>query len=326
MRHPGGRNRPGSGRSGSGQRARRLQRRRVRGPRDRDRGRGPSRPDDVLNAGAVTVIYGSSAGLDATGPPADQFWHEEVAGVRGSGKGDDGFGAAVAAGDFDGDGAPTWRSAPPATTCAGRTTRARSGCSTAATTGSRPTATRCSPRPRRVSPAFRPTTTTWPARWRPGDFDADGYDDVAATLEGQRVDGAQNAGALLVFKGSNGGLKAGGAKLFTEGTPGIAGEPAAVRRIRRGSRGGGLQGEGPGRARDRRAGGLRRGDPGAGTVRVLFGGRGGLTANGDRRIDADQGSISGNAEQDDHFGSSLAGRAPERRPSRRTGHRSPRRR
>ncbi|MFI5025195.1 MAG: FG-GAP repeat protein [Solirubrobacterales bacterium] len=264
-------------------------------------------PDNVLNAGAVTVIYGSSSGLDATGPPADQFWHEEVAGVRGSGKGDDGFGAAVAAGDFDGDGRSDLAIGATGDDVRGKdyagSLRVLYGGNNGLTANGDEMFTEATKGVPGVPADLNYMASTLAA----GDFDADGDDDVVATLEGQRVDGAQNAGAVLVFKGSNGGLKAGGAKLFTEGTPGIAGEPAPYDGFGDALAAADFRAKGP----DELAIGVPAdavgATTGAGTVRVLFGGRGGLTANGDRRIDADQGSIVGNAEQDDHFGSSVAG-------------------
>jgi FG-GAP repeat len=53
----------------------------------------------VANAGAVSVFYGTSAGL-AVG----QFWHQDSAGVPDVAETDDNFGSALAAGDFNGDG------------------------------------------------------------------------------------------------------------------------------------------------------------------------------------------------------------------------------
>jgi hypothetical protein len=51
-------------------------------------------------AGAVQVLYGSSRGLTAR----DQVWHQGKPGVPGSNERGDGFGSALAAGDFDADG------------------------------------------------------------------------------------------------------------------------------------------------------------------------------------------------------------------------------
>src|SRR5690606_6316400 len=52
-------------------------------------------------AGAVNVLYGHAGGL---ADPRNQLWHEDSPGVLGTPEVNDFFGAAVAAGDFDGDG------------------------------------------------------------------------------------------------------------------------------------------------------------------------------------------------------------------------------
>jgi hypothetical protein len=55
----------------------------------------------AANAGAVTIIYGSSDGLAAAG---SQFWDQETPGVPDEAENTDNFGRALAAGDFDNDG------------------------------------------------------------------------------------------------------------------------------------------------------------------------------------------------------------------------------
>ena len=52
-------------------------------------------------AGAVNVLYGTAVGLSAVG---NQLWFEGNNGLAGVARADDWFGAALAAGDFDGDG------------------------------------------------------------------------------------------------------------------------------------------------------------------------------------------------------------------------------
>jgi hypothetical protein len=54
----------------------------------------------AAQAGAVTVLYGSPAGLSTR----DQFWSQSTPGVPGGSEWADGWGAALAAGDLDGDG------------------------------------------------------------------------------------------------------------------------------------------------------------------------------------------------------------------------------
>lgn len=56
---------------------------------------------EVQDAGAVNVIYGGNNGLR---PAGDQVWHQGTPGIADSPEGDDGFGHALAVGDFDGDG------------------------------------------------------------------------------------------------------------------------------------------------------------------------------------------------------------------------------
>ena len=59
--------------------------------------------DDVIFAGAVSVIYGSASGLSPTVALPDQFWHRNSPGVPGKAKQSAFFGSALAVGDFDDD-------------------------------------------------------------------------------------------------------------------------------------------------------------------------------------------------------------------------------
>src|SRR5439155_6825078 len=54
-----------------------------------------------VDAGAVNVLYGSSAGLTST---ADDFWNQDVDGINNKVEDGDVFGYRVAAGNFDGNG------------------------------------------------------------------------------------------------------------------------------------------------------------------------------------------------------------------------------
>lgn len=54
----------------------------------------------ATNAGAVNVIYGDD-GLES---PGNQFWSQGESGIKGTLESNDGFGVALAAGDFDGNG------------------------------------------------------------------------------------------------------------------------------------------------------------------------------------------------------------------------------
>ncbi len=60
----------------------------------------------VVDAGTVTVIYGSANGLvtSGTGIPTIQLWHQDVSAILETADANDKFGDALAAGDFNGDG------------------------------------------------------------------------------------------------------------------------------------------------------------------------------------------------------------------------------
>src|SRR5262245_40085376 len=58
-------------------------------------------PGEDGDAGAVTVVYGTAAGLDGSG---SQFFTQNSPAVRGVAEVADGFGSALAAADFDRDG------------------------------------------------------------------------------------------------------------------------------------------------------------------------------------------------------------------------------
>jgi hypothetical protein len=58
----------------------------------------------TINGGAVQVLYGSSSGLSATSPIADQFWTQDSANVNDAVEVSDQFGLSLSSGDFNGDG------------------------------------------------------------------------------------------------------------------------------------------------------------------------------------------------------------------------------
>ncbi len=56
---------------------------------------------DVLNAGAVNVVYGSATGLTAAG---NQFWSQDSPGILDQAEAGDQFSRSIATADFNGDG------------------------------------------------------------------------------------------------------------------------------------------------------------------------------------------------------------------------------
>lgn len=58
-----------------------------------------------------------------------------------------------------------------------------------------------------------------------GDFDGDGFADLAIGVPGRRVSGVWGAGAVEVLRGSASGLTAGGSQTWTQDSPGVADRP-----------------------------------------------------------------------------------------------------
>ena len=56
---------------------------------------------DIIDAGMINVVYGSSVGLTAEG---NRAWHQDSADIAGGSEIEDWFGSALAAGNFNGDG------------------------------------------------------------------------------------------------------------------------------------------------------------------------------------------------------------------------------
>jgi hypothetical protein len=60
-------------------------------------------PGENDGSGAVNVLYGSSSGLSATSPRADQFWTQSTTDVNDVSESGDTFGFSLTSGDFNGD-------------------------------------------------------------------------------------------------------------------------------------------------------------------------------------------------------------------------------
>jgi hypothetical protein len=146
-----------------------------------------------------------------------------------------------------------------------------------------------------------------------GDFNGDGFDDLAIGVPREGVSTAAGnvrfAGTVYVLKGSRSGLTAVGPDILTQDSPGIAGSVGSRERfgaaLAAGNFGRGIQddlaigvpgddvGEGSSTVRN------------TGSVNVLYGSSGGLTASGNRLWHQNAVGIPGAAEGEDEFGFSL---------------------
>ena len=179
--------------------------------------------EDILgqaDAGAVNVLYGSGAGLVATG---SQFWYQGSGGTAGLAEAGDEFGRALSTGDFDGDGYDDLAVGVPWEDVAGA---ADAGAvhvfygSAGGLTSLRDEIWDQS------NPEVIGTAQAGDEFGRAlagGDFDADGYDDLAIGVRGVDIGPLENAGRVIVLYGSAGGLSALGDQLWDQNNPEIEG-------------------------------------------------------------------------------------------------------
>lgn len=176
----------------------------------------------IVDSGVVHLLRGSASGLSATG---DQVF-SQAGPVPGNVEADDRFGSAVALADFDGDGHLDLAVGAPGEdvgaevdagtvvvfygTAAGlRVQRAISITQGARLSGAP-----------EVGDRFGSTVAV-------GDFDGDGYDDLAMGAPGETVEGQQSAGSVHVVYGSPSGLSSARHQAFVEPAGMQAGGPAA---------------------------------------------------------------------------------------------------
>jgi disulfide bond formation protein DsbB len=318
------------------------------------------RVGSIGNAGAVNVLYGSAAGLSATG---NQFWHQDSPGIQETAETYEYFGSILAAGDFNHDGiadlaigVPGERSGPAVQvlygTAAGLSASGnqiwfdrlggsgafavedfnndgfadlaigsnRGGPNSISASGEvhvlYGTASGLSATGSQFwnqdSPevkSFAQPLECFGCALAAGDFNSDGFADLAIGVPGEDVSGIEGAGAVQVLYGSAAGLTATGNQFWSQNSPGVkdAAEMTDVSQDHFGD---------PLATGDFNHDGftdLAIGVPGeslgsiveTGAVHVLYGSAAGLTATGNQFWHQNSSGIKDAAESFDYFGSVL---------------------
>src|SRR5262245_16809611 len=139
-----------------------------------------------------------------------------------------------------------------------------------------------------------------------GDFDNDGFDDLAISAPADSIDGLSAAGAVHVLYGTSSGLSAAGDQLWHQNSPGIAGAAEADELFGTALTAGDFDGDGF----DDSAAGVLGQDVGggvdAGSVNVIYGSSTGLQAAGNQVWHQGITGINDNPENSDGFGFKLA--------------------
>jgi hypothetical protein len=172
----------------------------------------------VRDAGSVTVIYGSAAGLTATG---NQFWNQDSPNIKDQAETHDLFGRHEGVGDFNGDGyfdlAVGAVSEDVGTVQDAGAVNVIYGSAAGLTASRNQFWTQDSSHVKGVAEAFdamgRAVTGL--------DFNGDGFDDLAAGVPGDYVGGLQAAGAVNILYGGATGVTADRNQWWNQGSPGM---------------------------------------------------------------------------------------------------------
>jgi hypothetical protein len=255
-----------------------------------------------VNAGAVNVIYGGVLGLTATG---NQFWNQDSSGINGVAASNERFGTALAVGDFNGDGFDDLAIGVNGDPVNGQGVAGAVNVIYGSATGLKATGDQLwsqdSPGINDVAEAgdsFGSDLTT-------GDFNADGFADLAIGVESENVGDESSAGAVNVIYGSASGLTASNDQFWHQNVSGINGLAEGDDGFGRALAAADFNGDG----RDDLAVGVEAdvvaGEV-AGAVNVIYGSSSGLTASGDQLFTQNTDGVSDSAENNDSFGGALA--------------------
>ncbi len=256
---------------------------------------------DVADGGAATILYGNAGGFRTLN---SEMFYQETLFAWGASEDHERFGEALAAGDFDADGFADLAIGIPGEGIFvfQEGEQAQAGWVNVLYGSSLGLY-------EDVGAWYSHNSTAYAEFGKAlavGDFDGDGYDDLAVGVPGYVVGGHEDAGAVEIIFGSSTGLAEAGRESWTQDSPGIVGEAALADGFGSALAAGDFDGDGHtdlaiGVPYDNVSGHAM-----AGAVNLLYGTAAGLNQADNQLWHQDQLDVLGTAEENDTFGWSLA--------------------
>ncbi|WP_342378376.1 M12 family metallopeptidase [Myxococcus stipitatus] len=257
----------------------------------------------IVDAGSVHIFLGSALGLDWS---TDRVFHQNTVGVPDSAEAFDAMGSSLVVGDFNGDGHDDLAVGVPgedygSSALDSGLVTVLFGSPTGLSGAGAQSWSQSSTRILDVSE----TGDRFGSALASGDFNGDGFDELAVGAPFESVEGVANVGAVHVLWGSLDGLMSEGNQLWVPGMDGLPG--AVMGEVYFGSAlaAGDFNGDGRSELAIGAPGQTVGLSPGAGAVTVLTGSAMGLVSTGAVAWNQDSAGISDVAEAGDGLGSTL---------------------
>ena len=257
---------------------------------------------NIADAGSVYILYGSAAGLTASGAAA---FDQEDPNIAGAAEDNDRFGYALAVGDYNGDGYGDLAVGSPT-----EDVDADNGCGVVdilygSSAGLRSTGSVRFDQASPGIPGEREDADVFGSSLASGDFNGNGYDDLAVGAPFEDIGTLADAGGITVIYGSAAGLTSAGAQGIDQNTTNVPGTSEAYDNFGWSLTSADFNGDG---RHDLAVGAYNEAvgsQLGAGAVNVFFGGGAALVMAGSQIWDQDSPGVPEDAQSGDQFGYSL---------------------